>query len=267
MRHLRALAIVAPATFLFALFAGPARADGAMPEKCAARVRNEDPEPPPPEPTPPAEPGAPPSDGPQLPTDAPTPIGPEKTPGIEPAPGAPTDPTTNESGKRIGVGVDALLVAPVRDFGDLTGPIAGLVLRFGYRVIPLLEIAVRGGYLFGTKKTTDGILTKVDILPLWGGARLFMWKPFVGPYVTLEAGMNSLLPKVDPAPTTLAAEKRSELRRRFGGNMGFGYLFSENLPIDLRAQVMLLNLIGQSDDLEETINVGVSLGAGYTLQF
>jgi hypothetical protein len=267
MRHIRAVATIAPAILFLA---GPARADRATRENHALGVRLGDPEPPPPEPVPPPE-EPPPSDGPgQPPTDAPpiaTPIGPEKTPGIEPAPGAPTDPTTNETGKRIGVGVDALLVAPVSDFGDLTGPIAGPVLRFGYRVIPLLEIAIRGGYLFGTKKTTDGILTKVDILPLWLGARLFMWKPFVGPYVTLEGGMNSLLPTVDPAPTTVAAEKRTELRRRFGGNMGFGYLLSENLPIDLRAQVMLLNLIGQSADLEETINVGVSLGAGYTLQF
>ena len=266
MRHIRAVAMVAPAIVFFGV---PALADGGSGGKFAVGVRFDDLEPPPPEPSAPAEP--PPSDGPaQRPTDAPaiaTPIGPEKTPGIEPAPGAPTDPTTNETGKRVGVGVDALLVAPVSDFRDLTGPIAGPVLRFGYRVIPLLEIAVRGGYLFGTKKTTDGVLTKVDILPLWLGARLFMWKPFVGPYVTLEAGMNSLLPSVDPAPTTLAAEKRSELRRRFGGNMGFGYLFSENLPFDLRAQLMLLNLIGQSSDVQETINVGLSLGAGYTLQF
>ena len=85
--------------------------------------------------------------------------------------------------------------------------------------------------------------------------------------VTLEAGMNSLLPTVDPLPTTVAAERRTELRRRFGGNMGFGWLFSENIPIDLRAQVMLLNLIGQNADVGETMNVGVSLSAGYTLQF
>ena len=261
MRHIRALAMVATA---IVFFPGAALAEGERTEKAAHGVRFDDPEPPPPEPLP--EPAAPPSDVPPKP-EITTPIGPAPTPGVEPTPGAPTDPTTAETGKRIGVGIDALFVAPVGELADLTGPIAGPVLRFGYRVIPLLEIAVRGGYLFGTKKTKDGVLSKVDILPLWVGARLFMYKPFVGPYATLEGGMNSLLPTIDPPPTTASADEATKLRRRFGGNIGFGWLFSENLPIDVRAQVMLLNLIGQSDGMGEHTNVGVSLGAGYTLQF
>ena len=261
MRHNRAIAMIATAIGVFGAPALAARADA---EKSWVGMRLEEREPPPAEP--------PPTDTPGEAATAPappiaTPIGPATTAGAEPLPGAPTDATTNETGKRIGVGIEAMFVAPVSDFRDLTGPIAGPVLRFGYRVLPILEIAIRGGYLFGTRKTVDGVLTKVDILPLWVGTRLFMWKPFVGPYVSLEGGMNSLLPTVDPAPTTASAEKRSELRRRFGGNMGLGYLVSEGLPIDLHAQVMLLNLIGQSSDLGETMNVAVSLGAGYTLQF
>lgn len=258
MRHIRALALVAAATVFFPR---PALAEGSHVEKTAPGVRFDDPERPPPEPVP----TPPPSDAP--PPAIAKPIGPAPTPGVEPAPGAPADPTTNETGKRIGVGVDALLVVPVGELADITGPIAGPVLRFGYRVIPLLEIAVRGGYLFGTKKTKDGVLSKVDILPLWVGARLFMYKPFVGPYATLEGGMNSLLPTLDPPPTTASADEATKLRRRFGGNIGLGWLFSENLPIDVRAQVMLLNLIGKSESLGERTNVGVSLGAGYTLQF
>ena len=249
-----------------AFFPLPALADEERTEKAALGVRFDDPEPPPPDATPPLAP-APPSSEPAPPPQIATPIGPAPTPGIEPAPGAPTDTTSAESGKRIGVGVDALLVVPVGELADLTGPIAGPVVRFGYRVIPLLEIAVRGGYLFGTKKTRDGVRTKVDILPLWVGARLFMYKPFVGPYGTLEGGMNSLLPTLDPPPTTARGDEPTKLRRRFGANIGFGWLFSENIPVDVRAQVMLLNLIGQSDALGEHTNVGVSLGAGYTLQF
>jgi hypothetical protein len=250
MRHIRALAKIT--SVLAALAVTGAARDARADDAPAAET--------------PAPSDAPPSQ--EIPPNLPAePITPPRTPGNEPAPGAPTDPTTNDTGKRIGVGVDALLVAPVGDFAESTGPLAGPVLRFGYRVIPLLEIALRAGYLFGTKKTRDGVLTKIDVLPLWVGARLFMWKPFVGPYAALEAGMNSLLPTVDPPPTTPSAERQSELRRRFGANIGFGYLISQDVPVDVRAQVMLLNLIGRSDDLSETMNVGVSLGAGYTLQF
>ena len=254
MRDIRALALVAAS---IASFTTAARAEPENPADVGVKADPEPAEPPAEAPRPSQE----------TPSVVPAPITPPPTPGTEPAPGAPSDPTTNETGKRIGVGVDVLLVAPVSDFAEMTGPLAGPVLRFGYRVIPLLEIALRAGYLFGTKRTTDGVLTKVDILPLWVGARLFMWKPFVGPYATLEAGMNSLLPTLDPPPTTASGERQSELRRRFGGNMGFGFLVSQDLPIDVRAQVMLLNLIGRTESLGEKMNVGVSLGAGYTLQF
>lgn len=186
---------------------------------------------------------------------------------IEPAPGSPADPTTNETGKRIGVGVDALFVYPIAELGELTGPLGGPVVRFGYRVIPRLELALRAGYLFGSTRRVAGADVKVDILPLWLGARFFPWRPFKGPYAALEGGMNSILPDISPPPTTRTAERFVELRRRFGGNVGVGWLFSEKLPIDLRFQVMFLNLIGTSEDLNEGRNVAMSLGAGYTLQF
>ena len=104
------------------------------------------------------------------------PVGPAPppTPGTEPAPGAPTDPSTNEADKRIGVGLDALFLLPIGDFADVSGVIAGPVVRFGYRVIPRLEIALRAGYLFGTTKTQNGVHTNVDILPLWLGAHLLI---------------------------------------------------------------------------------------------
>ena len=212
----------------------------------------------------PAEP-APPDPKPDVPY---PPIPPAPAPGKEPAPGAPSDPSTNEADKRIGVGIDALFVVPVGNFSDETGAIAGPVLRFGYRVIPMLEIALRAGYIFANKRTTSpGVKSKVDILPLWLGARLFLWKPFVGPYVALEGGMNTHLPTQDPTPAVAGGDKLTELRRRFGGNVGAGYLLSPDLPIDVRAQVMLLNLIGQDAALKESLNVGVSLSAGYTFQF
>ena len=216
---------------------------------------------------PPAEPPAEPAPEPMPAVPGPD-VPPSPAPGKEPAPGAPSDPSTNEADKRIGVGIDALFVLPVGNFSNGTGPLAGPVLRFGYRVIPVLEIALRAGYLFATKKTVGpGVLGKVDILPLWLGARFFVWKPFVGPYLAGEAGMNTHLPTLDPSPAGAGGEKLTELRRRFGANLGGGYVVSQDLPIDLRLQILLLNLIGQEDALEESLNIGVSLSAGYTFQF
>lgn len=185
----------------------------------------------------------------------------------QPAPGSPGDLTTNETGKRIGVGVEAMLVFPLAEYGELGGPAGGPIVRFGFRVVPRLEVALRAGYIYGSKRFRNGVNTKVDILPLWIGARFFAWQPFKGPYAALDVGMNSLLPEFDPAPTTADQERFENLRRRFGGNVGVGWLFSEKLPVDVRVQVMLLNLIGRSDDLNEGLNVAVSLSAGYTLQF
>ncbi|MDB4943619.1 MAG: hypothetical protein JWP97_3153 [Labilithrix sp.] len=214
----------------------------------------------------PETPPPPPSD---TPAEAPGSIDPEHPagPGVDPAPGSPADPTTNETGKRIGVGVDALFVLPLAELGETTGPLGGPVLRFGYRVVPRLELALRAGYLFGIARRSAGADVRVDILPLWVGARFFAWRPFKGPYVALEGGMNSILPKISPPPTTRTAERFVELRRRFGGNVGAGWLFSEKLPIDVRVQVMVLNLIGRNEDLNEGLNVALSVGAGYTLQF
>lgn len=225
----------------------------------------EEPEPPPPVDTVPADTPAPS----ETPAEAPATIQTEPATGPfdQPAPGSPSDLSTNETGKRIGVGVDAVLLFPLAEYGELGGPAGGPIVRFGFRVVPRLEIALRAGYLYGSKRFRNGLETKVDILPLWVGARFFPWEPFKGPYVALEGGMNSLLPELDPAPTTATQARFENLRRRFGGNLGIGWLFSEKLPIDARLEVMLLNLIGRDDDLNEGLNVAVSLSAGYTLQF
>ncbi len=196
------------------------------------------------------------------------PTPPQPTPGITPLPGSPSDPSTNEADKRIGVGIDGMFVFPVGNFGDQTGPLVGPVLRFGYRFVPWLETSVRAGYLFAiAKEQGNGSRTTLDLMPIWVELRAFLADTFVGPYAAVAAGMNMYLPLVDPPIAGPAGDKVTELRRRFGASFGLGYVLSSSWPIDVRAQLIMPNLSGKDDALKEKTHLGVSLGVGYTLQF
>lgn len=240
--------------------------------------------PPPPAPvapsTTPADPAAGTVEGEKAKTPEPTPIPegeqaegtkptpPPPTPGITPLPGAPSDPSTNEADKRIGVGIDGMFLVPLGNYGDQTGPLVGPVLRFGYRFIPWLETSVRAGYLFAIAKDQGkGVRTSLDLMPIWLEVRAFLASPFVGPYVAVNFGMNMYLPLVQPPLPGPEGDKVTQLRRRFGANLGVGYVVSSSFPIDVRAQLVVLNLLGQDAALKEKTDIGVSLGIGYTLQF
>lgn len=240
--------------------------------------------PPPPAPvdpsTTPADPAAGTVEGEKAKTPEPTPIPegaqadgtkptpPPPTPGITPLPGAPSDPSTNEADKRIGVGIDGMFLLPLGNYADQTGPLVGPVLRFGYRFVPRLETSIRAGYLFAIAKDQgNGVRTSLDLMPIWLELRLFLTNAFIGPYVSAAFGMNMYLPLVEPPLPGPQGDKITELRRRFGANLGFGYVVSSSFPIDVRAQLIMPNLIGQDAALKEKTHIGVSLGIGYTLQF
>lgn len=211
------------------------------------------PEPPRPEPTP--DPST-------------TPIPPEAPPGVTPAPGSPADPSTNEADKRIGVGIDLVFIIPLGAFDRQTGLPIGPVVRFGYRVLPPLEVSMRAGYLFALAKDQQaGVVAKLDILPVWLSVRYFLLRPFVGPYVAADVGANLYLPAVEPPPPGAAGDMVTEGRWRFGANFGAGYVVSDSLPIDFRAQLVLPNLVGKDSNLGEKTHVGIGGGVGYTLQF
>lgn len=196
------------------------------------------------------------------------PAAPEAPAGVAPAPGAPSDPSTNEAGKRVGVGIDAVVVVPIGDLATATGPLAGPLVRFGYRIIDGFELSVRAGYLFAASKDQGkGVVSKLDILPVWLEARWLFLKPFSGPYAAVSGGLNLYVPTVTPPIPGPAGDTVTETRRRLGASAGAGYILSDNLPIDLRAQISLFNLIGQDQRLNETEDIGLALTAGYTLLF
>jgi hypothetical protein len=183
-----------------------------------------------------------------------------------PAPAAPTDASTNEADKKIGIGIEAQFMLPLGDFGKATGPQIGPLVRFGYRVMPPLELTIRTGYLFGLGKTPEGapagadISTSVSNIPIWVGARYFFMEPYAGLYGTAELAINLMT-----ASTSVLGQSASTGITREGFNLGAGYVISKDLPIDIRAQFSMLNLLGK--ETNETTFIAIGLSAGYTFQF
>ena len=187
------------------------------------------------------------------------------------APGAPTDASTDEADKKIGIGVEAQFLLPLGDFGKSTGPLIGPLVRFGYRVTPRLELTARTGYLFGLGKTPDGVPAGADVsvhanlIPIWVGARYFFMEPYAGVYGAAEIGINLLSAGGSVAGKSL--DSKSSTREGF--NLGVGYVISKDLPIDIRAQFSMLNLLGKDSagGIDEPTAIALGFSAGYTFQF
>lgn len=182
--------------------------------------------------------------------------------GAAPAAGASTEATgSDDDDKKIGIGGDLQFMVPIGDFADASGPLIGPVLRAGYRVMPPLELTLRIGYLLNFGKEVGPVTLKSNILPIWVGARYFFMEPQAGLYGAAEIGMNMLFPSIDPEIPGVTLDTQT----RFGFNLGVGYVISKELPIDFRAQLSHLNLIGTEANENSALALGLS--AGYTFQF
>ena len=174
---------------------------------------------------------------------------------------------------RFGIGGDLVLVAPVGDMADGTGVLLGPVVRFGYRVLPALELTGRTGYLVGFNRSQGSFSTSLSDLPIWAGARYFILDPDAGPFVAGELGLNFLHEGLSGAPSVTlpggagAVEVAFPTRNlaRLGFDIGAGWVLSKDLPIELRAQLNCFNLLGQSSG--ESTLLGIGLSAGYTYRF
>lgn len=186
-------------------------------------------------------------------------------PAAEPAPAAGGDDE-----KKIGIGADLQFVLPLGDFGDASGPLIGPVLRAGYRVMPPLELNLKAGFLFGlTKERSIGPVTAdtgVNIIPISIGARYFIMEPQAGLYGGLDIALNLISPKASVNGTDVSGLESST---RLGTNIGVGYVISKELPIDIRAQFMIFNLLLKEDaaGVSESTQFGLGLSGGYTFQF
>jgi hypothetical protein len=168
--------------------------------------------------------------------------------------------------KKMGLGVEAQFMLPVGDFGDATGPQIGPIVRFGYRVIPALELTARTGYLFGIGKTPPNVPAGADAsisvsnIPIWLGARYFFMDAPAGFYGAAELAINLMTTHVSAGPIS-----DSKGLTREGFNVGAGYVISKDLPIDIRAQFSYLNLLGT--ETGETGAYAIGISAGYTFMF
>jgi hypothetical protein len=177
--------------------------------------------------------------------------------------------------KKIGIGGDLLFVLPLGDLGDASGPQIGPVLRGGYRVMPNLELTARLGFLLGLKKErsfaipglgTATVSSGFNLIPIWAGARYFFMEPQAGLYGAAELGLNILSPTVDNG-------NAGDSLTRIGANAGVGYVISKELPIDIRAQFQIYNLLLKEEasaggiTISEPTYFGLGISAGYTFQF
>jgi len=145
------------------------------------------------------------------------------------------------------------------------------VFHFYYRVIPKLDITGRVGYLVGFRQDAGSLLgqsisTGFNLLPIWAGARYFFMENGAGVYGAAEIGLNVLI------PTTSADGTAPDSRARLGVNVGVGYVISKELPIDLRVQFTMYNLLFKNGadaallQVDEPNYFGIGLSAGYTFQ-
>ncbi len=170
------------------------------------------------------------------------------------------------SDKKIVVGGDVQLVVPVGDFSDSSGPEIGAVARGGYLVTPQVELTGRIGYLAGLNKSTtiQGITvnTNVSNIPIWLGARYYFQDDAApaGFYGAAELALNFL-----SANVSAGSVSQSNGVTRAGFNLGAGYVISRDLPIDIRAQFMFLNLLGTDSGEKSLLGIGVSGGYSFFL--
>lgn len=178
---------------------------------------------------------------------------------------APAESSGSSDDKKMGLGVEGQFLLPLGDFGDASGPQIGPLVRFGYRVIPALELTARTGFLFGLKKDQGAnVSTSVSNIPIWLGARYFFMDAPAGFYGAAELALN--LMTVHSSVTVLgqSADASTGFTRE-GINLGAGYVISKELPVDIRAQFSMLNLLGKETGEKTFFAIGLS--AGYTFQF
>ena len=181
-----------------------------------------------------------------------------------PAPaGGAAVPATDSGGsddKKMTLGIDAQFMLPLGDFGKAAGPQIGPLVRFGYRVIPALELTGRVGYLFGLSKEVGPFKSSLSNIPIWVGARYFFMDAPAGFYGAAELAINLMSAKIEAG-----GQSASTSVTREGINLGVGYVISKELPIDLRAQFSLLNLLGK--ETNETSFTAIGISAGYSFFF
>lgn len=179
--------------------------------------------------------------------------------------------SANDAEKRLGLGVDAQLLLPIGAFAETTGAQVGPLVRLGCRLIGDLELTIRLGFLFAFEREVPYVgglsfAQGFNVRPVWLGARYFFMDRRAGLYGAAEVGINFMV------PTAATGSLANDLQARLGFNVGVGYVISENVPIDIRAQLTMINLLPRDTQevggvaIAEAPYFAVGLSAGYTLR-
>lgn len=135
------------------------------------------------------------------------------------------------------VGVDAAVVLPLGDYGDVATLALGPLARAEFPVAPRLAITARAGVLYHlTKSDYDGSLW---FIPIYGGARYSLGAGPDGPYLAGELGITIAYARADTGFGT-ASDSDSKLGGSFGAGLRRGAL-------DFRAALFIPDL-GHVDD-------------------
>lgn len=167
--------------------------------------------------------------------------------------------------KKIVLGGDAQFMLPLNsDFSNASGPWIGVLAHGGYRIMPALELTGRIGYLAGLSKsqTIAGTTVSESIsdIPIWVGARYYFMDAPAGLYGAAEIGINAMT-----AHASVGGISGSTGVTREGFNIGAGYVISQDLPIDIRVQLMYLNLLGTESNEKADLGLGISAGYSFFL--
>ncbi len=165
--------------------------------------------------------------------------------------------------KKLTFGGDLALQLPVGNLANITSLGIGVLGRIGYAVQPNLEITGRIGYVYGLPKDqaalsgltingTGGYNTSVSYVPVLGGARYYFGGKREGLHGDAELGLNFV-----STTSSFGGISVSSSTTNVGSNLGVGYLLDGNLPIDLKAQVSILDIGHASDSMMLGVSGGI----------
>jgi hypothetical protein len=175
----------------------------------------------------------------------------------------PSKTQARHDAKRFVVARDFAIVMPVGALSDESAAMYGPLVRLGFHVNDSFEVGVRFGYLRGFDKEVDGVTGSLSSLPITATTRWFPLGDRSGPYAGAELGANVFRQVFSPR-TSFWDVSADATWVRPSANVGFGWVWSRALPMDLRAQIASLDLFGKGGP---TGSLMVGLTAGWSFFF
>ena len=126
-----------------------------------------------------------------------------------------------------------------------------------YHLDPNLALTGRVGYIQHLKKTVEPFDITSSEIPVLAGVKYY-FDDMEGPYLGAELGLFSAFEPSCQANSGVCSMDESDSASRFGMTFGGGYEVSN---VDLRAQLVMPNVIGREDS--EDMQMGIMFNVGY----